>query len=79
MMCLLMTSQVTLGTRNQRSLVNTFPFNAAEEHQHHHDHHGDHGDHGAEGGDARALVSNTPADRNAKQVGDKTLLSEMRV
>merc|ERR1712222_270277 len=74
-MCLLMTSQVTLGMRNQRSLVNTFPFNAAEKHQHHHDHHGDHGDHGAEGGDARALVSNTPADRNAKQGADTDIVS----
>ena len=65
------TSQVTLGLRSQRSLVNTFPFNAAEDHQHHHDHHDDHGDHGADGGNARALVSNTLADRNAKQVGIK--------
>merc|ERR1712024_436182 len=35
--------------RDQRSLVNTFPFNANDDHHHgdHHDHHGDHGDHAA--------------------------------
>ena len=65
-----------MGDRSQQkagqcSSPCSFPFNAAEDHQHHHDHHDDHGDHGADGGNARALVSNTLADRNAKQVGIK--------
>ena len=71
LLCLLMTSQAALGMRNQRSLVNTFPFNAGEDHQHQHHNHGDngeHGDHGAHGQDARTVVSNTLADRDAKQV-----------
>ena len=78
LLCLMMASQAALGMRNQRSLVNTFPFNAAETHQHqeHHNHgdhgdhgvHGDHGAHGDHGQDARAVVSNTLADRDAKQV-----------
>ena len=66
---LLMASQAALGMRDQRSLVNTFPFNAAETHQHQeHHNHGDHGGHGDHGPDARAVVSNTLADRDAKQV-----------
>jgi len=49
--------QVSSGEleRKEKSLVNTFPFNAQEDHHEHHEahgehgHHGEHGDHGAHG------------------------------
>ena len=57
---------VTLGMRNPRSLVNTFPFNAAEDHQHLKYEHGD-----ITGG----FASNTLANRNVKQVSISTYIS----
>jgi len=48
LLCLVVSVTVASGMRGQRSLVNTFPFNTQEQHQHgdHHAHdHGDHADH----------------------------------
>merc|ERR1712003_334462 len=55
--------------RDQRSLVNTFPFNANDGgHHDHHDHHGDHGDHGDHA--ARTPAQNLGARAQRQGAGD---------